>query len=162
MAYNPGYGGSNGVAEFDIGQPGSASRTGNTRFWVGRVSIGQWEESQQLNTIPKQNVTFTEDLGFRGQSVQWIGRVKVVNAVGQASLWSHLNLFMTGQSITAGVRSARDASYLATTRLVDGFNNIMSATARIQTFRFGNWFPLPQDATFGFTADLDVDFRILL
>lgn len=161
MAYNPGYGGSAGVAEFDIGQKGSASRTGGTRFWVGKVSAGRFEENQQLDAIPKQGAVFVEDLGFQGQQVQWIGRVKVVNEAGIASLWSHLNQFRTGQTITNGVRGNRDASYLAATRLVDGFNNIMSTQARLQTIDLGDWFPLPQDATFGFTAQLNVEFRIL-
>ena len=161
MAATPGFGGTKGVAELNLGQPGSARETANTARYAVRVEQQNEDAGVAFHPLNDQPVTFAETTGFKGKLVVWRGQLKVATINELSLIKSHVAEFHTGQTITAGVRSAVDAAKKKATKLTDYFGEVVSTTAVLTGAVFGEVYKLSNDATFSHGCELTITFRVL-
>lgn len=167
MASTPQFGGTNGVVEINLGQPGSGRYTAspNKLAWFRAKVLQRPPEIMAVqHGVPQQPIAFTDLLGWRGQVVSWDGSVVVKDATEIAGLLSELSLFSSGSTInaTTGVRSAPDVSYLASTILKDAYGKAMGSKAVMTGYQLrDNWKRVSGSSQWLYLNHLSVVFRIL-
>ena len=166
MAGTPQYGGTNGVSEINLGQPGSARYTGTPKLAHFRAHVLRRppEVVQVQHGIPQQPYAFSDNLGWRGQVAMWEGSIVVQNATQLAALESELSLFLTGCSIspTTGARSQINTTYLAGTVLKDAYGVVMASKAIMTGYQFRDrWQRVSGSSQWTYLNHLSVTFRIL-
>jgi hypothetical protein len=163
MAATPQFGGTNGVAELNLGQVGSARRAAGMAVYTLNVLEGDDEVSDVESHPRKQDVTFSEHLGWNGATVRWVGMIKVADSTELEAIRSELSVARYGRTITNGVRGAFDAARIAATRLTDSFGKILGESCRLRRAEFTGRVQTIS-ATPGMTLQvpLTVEFRILV
>ncbi len=161
MAATPGFGGTNGVAELNLGQPGSARATAQTADYAVRVPRGDEEDGTVVHQLAEQPVSFAENTGFQGFDVTWDGLLRVASIDELEAIRSHVSEFRTGQTITAGVRSAVDPDKMKATKLTDYWAKVISEKAKMTSAIFGEVRRLSNNATFSHACQLTIRFRVL-
>ena len=161
MASTPKFGGSNGVPELNLGQPGSARATAGTAQYTVRVLVGTPENPRSENALPQQAVVYTQAMGFAGQTVRWRGWLKVKDVNELSAIRLELNELRTGQTIDAnGVRSAVATTKMKATKMVDPLGVAITDKATLKDVQFGETKRLTSGA-YSHGMDLTVVFRVL-
>jgi hypothetical protein len=166
MAGTPRFGGTNGVTEMDIGQPGIAGGlyANNQAHFTVKVFYGAPQVREALHTLPQQDQAYMDRLGWSGEIVRWQGIIRFDTVARIHTVKSRLQQYRTGQSInsTTGVRSARDTSFLSPTILEDVYSNAHASAAVLRDFVWGGNFRASQgSATFNYINQLTVLFQVL-
>lgn len=162
MPYSPQFGGTNGVTELDIGQAGSPTLAAGNLSYAANVRVGRASQPRVINAIPKQEITFVEDLGWQGQIVTWSGLMRIKDLARWQSLYSNLNFYTTGSEVASGVRGSYEASTLAPTKLVDTLGLILSTTAIMIDYQLGGRIQrLSGDPNYTYATQLSLIFRML-
>jgi hypothetical protein len=160
----PGFGGTNGVTELDLGQPGSARRTAKkAHYTVERVVLGPTRTGTVLHKVTGQDMTFAENLGFAGQDVSWQGTLRIKDDTELAALRSHIQEYLTGQTIDAdGKRSAKDVTKVAPTTLTDSGGKAISDKAKmIDPVSWGPKTAISTNADYAYLCTLEIRFSVL-
>lgn len=166
MAGTPQFGGTNGVPEINLGQPGTTRYTDDPKKAHYRVNVHRRppEVAQVQHGLPQQNVAFVDQLGWRGEIVTWVGSIVVKDSTQLGLLVSELSLFLTGCSVDAstGVRTQVDTSYLAGTVLKDAYGIAMASKAIMAGYQFhDNWQVVSGSSQWAYLNHLTCVFRIL-
>jgi hypothetical protein len=162
MAATPGYGGTNGVAELDLGQPGSARYLAGTARYIVTMKMDAEETREVVNKIPQQSVAFHDHLGPIARFYLWEGTLKVIDIDTLHEIEDEISQARDGYARSNGVLGAFDPAAVRATRLRDGFDKIVSERARIADHAFvGRVSRLSTDTTFGYVVGLRVRFRTL-
>lgn len=129
MAGTPLFGTTNGVTELDVGQVGSARRAAGTVSWVANTVRQAPQLTRVVHGAPGQNIVFEDNLGWRGEIVQWTGHIKFKDNTEFAAFVSLINQYLTGSGLDAdtGVRSAVDLSFTKPTLLEDALGNAIGS-----------------------------------
>ena len=89
------------------------------------------------NPLPQQATSFEYNLGFNSQLITWQGTVRTTTDAVMAAIESDLSRFTTGQTITAGIRSAVDPDYLSPGTLKNTSSRVLSTKARLLPAEWG-------------------------
>jgi len=161
MAATPQFGGTNGVAEMNIGQPGSARAEANTARFVLHVIENPEEATKVPQKVPQQNVAFEDNMGFDAGGVEWRGTLKVSAIPIWRAIASDLNRYLHGSARTGGTLAAPLLNYLRPTRLTDFWGNVMSEAATVADWRSGQLRRLSGSDPYTYALDLMVKFKLL-
>ena len=163
MAATPQYGGTNSVPELNIGQPGSARATANTARYVVKVTEGADQAAIVDQQIVEQNVSFEDNLGRQTSRVVWSGNLKVNSRATWRAIVNELNSYKHGSSRSSGVLTAPDPALLKPTRLTDSDGNVISESARLESWAMGgSTLKLHNDPNFDLiVVGLRVVFKLL-
>ena len=162
MAATPGFGGTNGVAELDLGQPGSARETAQTARYSVHVNRGPQDPGMTVHKLSEQPVSFVEHTGFAGQEVTWNGLLKVATMEVYKAIVSELSEYQTGQSIDAnGNYGAVAPAKMKATKLTDYFGTVVAARATMARAVLGRVHKLSNDETYEYMGELTISFRVL-
>ncbi len=160
MAAQPTFG--TGATEIDIGQPGGtrATATPVDAFHPANVHMVQPDVAEVTNAFPQQSFILKDVLGWHGQTVQWRGNLHARTIAIYNSIVSELSAAWTGQTITAGVRSAVDVDAMAPRVLIDSFGTTISTRAKLIQVGFGNG-RAPSNSVFAIIIPLTLTFQML-
>ena len=161
MAGTPQYGGTGGVAELNIGQPGSARNGSGAASYIVNVLVGADQAVTVNQGVPQQNVTFQDNLGSAPGDVTWNGTLKVNNAATLNAIRSDLDRYKHGSARVAGVLGAPNMSYVRATRLTDSFSQILSENARIVDWSFTDRIRRLHASAFLYITKLRIRFELL-
>ncbi|MEK6798030.1 MAG: hypothetical protein AABZ12_03615 [Planctomycetota bacterium] len=162
MAATPQYGGTNGVPEVNLGQPGSARAAGNTARFTLRVLEGSDQAIRVPQAVVQQNVTFADNLGFREGEVEWAGTLRVDTPTTLDAVRNELNRYKHGSARVSGALTAPDPTYMRPTKLTDSFGNVLSLTAQLAEWSFTTPVnKLHQGGYFLYAVGLRVRFKLL-
>ncbi len=161
MATTPQFGGTNGVAELDLGQPGGSRYNATARY---TVQVHQQPERTAVvdQKIAQQNVAFQDNLGFEQGRVLWSGTLKVTtNAVLQAIV-SDLNKAKHGSARVSGSLGPASPAAIKPTVLKDFDGTTLCNQAVLEDWSFdGPRRRLSGDALFTLLVGLRVVFKLL-
>jgi len=135
MPATPQFGGTNGVPELDMGQPGSARAAGNTAKYVLQVLESPAEVTRVPQKVPQQNVAFEDNMGFDSGAAEWRGTLKVSSDAVLGAIYSDLDRFQHGSSRVAGQLAAPSPLYIKPTRLTNSFGRVISESATLESWR---------------------------
>lgn len=158
----PQYGGTGGVPELDVGQPGSARDGAGTARYVVRV-LEQPDRATVVNQpVVQQNVSFEDNLGFSAGRVIWEGSLKVDSDARLGAIESELNRYLHGSARVDGVLGPPNPAYLKPTRLTNALGRVLSESARLEGWTFqGPVQKLHNAGTFNYLVPLRVVFKML-
>lgn len=131
MPGTPQYGGSGGVVELDIGQPG-LSRNGETAQATISVIVGDERATIVPGGVPQQNVALEQNLGFAGGQVTWQGSLRVASTALLQTIFAEMAAYKHGSVRINGVLGPPNLNLIKPTRLTDGFGNVISERARLR------------------------------
>jgi len=163
MATLPQYGGTNGVPELDIGQPGSSRYTDSKVLYTVGVILGPPEMRQTVHELPEQNKVYMGQLGAAGSLVTWDGTIKIKDNTELGALMSELHRFLTGSTLNTvtGVVGAPNTGLTKPTLLKDGRGLALSATGRMLDYRFTERIRKVQTTGWMWISRLRVVFKTL-
>ncbi len=116
----PSFGGTNGVASLDIGQPGSARRTAvpPTAIATVRTVIREPEVDQVETRFVQQNMSQVDTLGERGRVIEWQCVIKCDTDVTRATIMAEIGHYIVGYNKLTG---AADPMQIRKTDMIDAF-----------------------------------------
>ena len=161
MATYPQFGGTSGVAELDVGQKGSTRNGANQARYPANVVEFPPLKTEVVNRLPQQGVAFVEVQAFKGQFVEWRGTLRVSTSTVLAAIRSDLSKFKDGQTITAGVRSAYNSAWVQPTKLTDTFGEILTTTAKLVDYRWGEFRAITSSPYFTIAVPLTLRFEVI-
>lgn len=160
---NPKYGGTNGVPELDLGQPGGALHTAGSAHATLQTIVDGDEAMVTTTHLPELHATYEQVHGYSGTSVVWEGvlRAKATPGASLDEIEANINSYRTGQLRAASGTVTAATERLAPTRLTDGYGARTWETARLVRFtRIGP----RQKVTGGTWTELQrvrIEFRVL-
>lgn len=131
MSSLPQFGGTNGVAELNAGQPGSALHAANQARYIVRVIEGADDANAVPQALPQQNVVFEDRLGYRAAIVVWEGSLKVISDAVRQVIYSQLNQYKHGSALVGGVLGPPVPSQMKPTTLINSFGSVLSTRATL-------------------------------
>lgn len=158
MAAQPTFG--TGATEIDIGQPGSTRNLAADANHPANVFPLQPDVAEVTNAFPQQSFVVKDVLGWQGQIIQWRGHLLAKTIAIYNAIVSELSEAETGQTITAGVRSAVDVDAMAPRQLVDALGTVVSTRAKMLTPVWGN-LRVPQNSNWAILIPLTLTFQML-
>lgn len=162
MATLPRYGGSNGVEELDLGQPGGSRAAANTARYVVRMRETESDTRVQFNQIPQIAGSYVDIQAPGGRSFEWTGNLKVDAIATLAAIKGDLNKAVHGHDLGAsGTYQTFDLDAVQPTQLLDSFGNTESTAAKATSYRLGAIRRITGDANFNYLVPLTVTFRTL-
>jgi hypothetical protein len=161
MATTPQFGGTNGVAELDLGQPGGARYNVSARYTVQVVQ--QPERTAVVDQkLVQQNVAFMDNLGFELGRVLWTGTLKVNNNATLQAIVSDLNRAKHGSARVGGNFLPPSLQYIRPTVLKDFDGTTLCNQAVLEDWSFdGPRKRISGDALFTLLVGLRVVFKLL-
>lgn len=157
----PGFGGTNGVSELDIGQVGSVRRGAGTALWVGHVVEGEDNTVSVINSLGPQNVIIRGVGGFRGRRVTWSGNLKVADDAMLGTILAELAARKHGSTRTAGLLGAPNLALLRATQLTNHHGRVLSGRATLEGFTTGRVLRITGNATLNYLTPLELVFTCL-
>jgi hypothetical protein len=161
MASLPQFGGTNGVIELNAGQPGSLLHGAD----LARYTVNVIEGADAAAVVPQgliqQNVTFEDNLGFRGAMVVWDGMLKVASDAVRQAIYSQLNQYRHGSPLVGGTLWAPNPTQMKPTRLVNAFDSILSERAKLEDWSSGRVMALSGSSPYTLMVPLRIIFKKL-
>ncbi len=164
MPFFPQFGGTNGVAELDVGQKGSTRRSSGLVHYAANVILHEPQVDEVLHGVPQQNVAFQDRLGWRGDMVTWTGGCRIKNSTEFANLRSVLSQYRTGSTVNSsdGTRGSPDKTFFKPTFMADFFGEALGSKAIMTGYRFdGRVSRISGSAAYSLWVNLTIVFRIL-
>ena len=161
MATYPQFGGTNGVAELDVGQQGSARRAANQATYPGYVIEGAVKAPEVVNALMQQGLSYIEVMSYQEQEVVWHGTLRVASAAIRAAIRSDLAKYKYGQTITDGVSSPYNSAWVQPTLLADAYGTILSTRAKLVGYNWGDFTALSGSAYYTIAVPLTLRFTLL-
>lgn len=162
MATVPQFGGTNGVDELDLGQPGGARAAANSARYVVQVHQQPDRTTAVDQKVVQQNIAFQDVLGYDLGEVQWIGTLKVINDATLQAIVSDLNKAKHGSARVAGELAAPNPAAVQPTVLKNSFGSTLSTKAVIRDWSFdGPVKTLSGGAPYTLIVGLRVVFKLL-
>ena len=161
MATLPRYGGSNGVSELDLGQPGGARASALEARYVVKMEESGEETRIHFNAVPQIPGSFVDIQAPLGRTFQWTGTLKVDSLATLAAIRSDLHKAKHGHALTAsGTYGSFDLAAVQPTQLLDFGGTTISTAAKVTDFRFGEIKRITA-SDFMYLLPLTVTFRTL-
>jgi len=161
MATYPQFGGSNGVAELDIGQKGSARRAANQATHPAKVREGAIKAPEVVNALMQQGLSYVEIMSYQEQEVIWTGTLRVASAAIRAAIRSDLAMYRYGQTITDGVPSTYNRLWVQPTLLADAYGTILSVRAKLIDWAWGDFSSVTGGPYYTIAVPLTLRFTLL-
>jgi len=162
MATVPQFGGTNGVDELDLGQPGGTRHGNNTARYVVQV-YQQPDKTTAVNQkVVQQNIAFQDVLGYDLGEVRWRGTLKVSTDAVLQAIVSDLNKAKHGSARVAGELAAPSPAAMQPTVLKNSFGSTLSTKAVVADWSFDDPVKtLSGGAPFTLLVGLTVMFKLL-
>jgi len=162
MPATPQFGGTNGVPELDMGQPGSGRAGNNTAKYVVQVLESPSEVVRVPQKIPQQNVSFEDNMGFDSGHAVWNGTLYVTTDAVLGAIYSDLDRLKHGSGRTAGYLGPAYPLYVRPTRLTNFHGRILSESATLDDWRTnGRVARISGNAIFNYAVGMMVSFKLL-
>lgn len=162
MATVPQFGGTNGVAELDIGQTGGALATAQDARYVVQVTQQPDQTTTVDQKVVQQNVAFQDVLGYELGEVIWNGTLKVKTDAILQGIVSKLNEAKHGSVRISGSLAAPNPAAMQPTILKNSFGSTLSNSAVIRNWSFdGPVKTLSGGAPYTLLVGLRVVFKLL-
>lgn len=162
MATVPQFGGSNGVDELDLGQPGGARAATPTARYVVQVTENPDKATSVDQKVVQQNAAFRDVLGFDFGDVIWTGTLKVTTDAVLQAIKSDLNKAKHGSARVAGDLTAPSTAAVQPTVLKNSFGSTLSNKAVLHDWGFdGPVRTLSGSSPFTLLVKLRVVFKLL-
>lgn len=161
MASLPQFGGTNGVVELNAGQPGSLLHTADQARYTVNVIEGADAAAVVPQGLIQQNVTFEDNLGFRGAMVVWDGMLKVVSDAVRQAIYSQLNQYLHGSAMISGTLGSPSPTQMKPTRLVNALGSVLSERAKLADWTSGRVMALSGSSPYTLMVPLRIVFKKL-
>ena len=164
MAAAPTFGGTNGVPELDIGQPGSVRYLAKKMSYTAKVLRRPPNKNTIVHSFPEQICSYENRLGWSGETCTWEGNIRVENTTEIGNLISELTRFDSGFTVdaTTGVHSLASLTLQAPTILKDAYGIAMGSRCVMEGFQFGrNFHRILNNPDYLYGNTLRVVFRIM-